>query len=344
MLLHSIRGRASAALAAGAALAANAAATGSTLTFSSSIPVTNTNWSLSVSLPKFDPAQGVLNSVTLTLDGHIEGQAAVESTDASQTTITTQFRADITLARPDNSVIAIVIPQVDNMVTLASFDGTIDFAGPSGMTFANLMQNASQSVTSPPPISDLALYTGVGNIVLPVTAVGTSIATGSGNVITQFTTKASAVVTIVYQFTPPITDCNGNLIDDALDILNGTSLDCNLNGVPDECEPDCDRDGIPDACEPDCDNDGIPDDCDDPCPECVEAGYRIPGSLLLFPIFDNRDGNITLVTVTNTNCDTHPPGGGAAANGTVDVEFVYIGRFSSTGQVLPASSSTARAA
>jgi hypothetical protein len=337
MLLHSIRGRAAAVLAAGAALAAHAAATGSTLTFSDSIPVTNTNWSLSVSLPKFDPALGTLNSVTLTLDGHIEGQAAVESTDASQTTITTQFRADITLARPDNSVIAIVIPQVDNMVTLAAFDGTIDFAGPSGMTFANLMQNASQSVTSPPPLSDLALYTGVGNIVLPVTAVGTSVATGSGNVITQFTTKASAVVTVVYQFTPPIIDCNGNLIDDMLDIQNGTSQDCNQNGIPDECEPDCDRDGIPDDCEiGDCDGDGIPDDCDDPCPECVEAGYRIPGSLLLFPIFDNRDGNLTLVTVTNTNCDTAPlPGGGTLQNGTVDVEFIYIGRYSSTGQVLP---------
>jgi hypothetical protein len=337
MLLHSIRGRAAAVIAAGAALAATAAATGSTLTFSDSIPVQNTNWSHSVSLPKFDPSQGTLNSITLTLNGHIEGQAAVESTDASQTTITTQFRADITLARPDNSVIAIVIPQVDNNVTLAAFDGTIDFAGPSGMTFANLMQNASQSVTSPPPISDLALFSGVGNIVLPVTAVGTSVATGSGNVITQFTTKASAVVTVVYQFTPPIIDCNNNQIDDSIDIQNGTSQDCNQNGIPDECEPDCDKDGIPDACEiGDCDGDGIPNDCDTPCPECVEVGYRTPGSLLLYPIFDNRAGNLTLVTVTNTNCDTAPlPGGGLLQNGTVDVEFVYIGRISPTGALLP---------
>jgi hypothetical protein len=77
------------------------------------------------------------------------------------------------------------------------------------------------------------------------------------------------------------TDCNANGIADDLDILNGTSQDCNGNGVPDECEPDCNNNGIadacdisggfsqdcngntiPDECETDCNNNGIPDDCD----------------------------------------------------------------------------------
>ena len=89
------------------------------------------------------------------------------------------------------------------------------------MTFANLMQNAMQMVTSPPPASDLPLFTGVGNILLPVSAVGTSTAMGSGNVITQFATKASATVTVVYTLQPPIIDCNGNLIDDAIGHLVG---------------------------------------------------------------------------------------------------------------------------
>jgi hypothetical protein len=34
----------------------------------------------------------------------------------------------------------------------------------------------------------------------------------------------------------PIADCNRNGIADALDIANSTSLDCNANGFPDECE------------------------------------------------------------------------------------------------------------
>ncbi|MBL8858286.1 MAG: hypothetical protein JNL28_07285 [Planctomycetes bacterium] len=49
------------------------------------------------------------------------------------------------------------------------------------------------------------------------------------------------------------------------------------------------------------------------------AGGRNPGSLLLFPEFDNRQANLTLLTVTNTNADT--------VNGTINVEFVYIGKY-----------------
>ncbi len=44
----------------------------------------------------------------------------------------------------------------------------------------------------------------------------------------------------VATFPPP--DCNANGVDDVLDISQGTSYDCNLTGIPDECEniADCD--------------------------------------------------------------------------------------------------------
>ncbi len=47
----------------------------------------------------------------------------------------------------------------------------------------------------------------------------------------------------------PITDCNGNGIDDANDITSGVSEDCDGNGIPDECETDSDGDGVIDACD-----------------------------------------------------------------------------------------------
>jgi hypothetical protein len=65
----------------------------------------------------------------------------------------------------------------------------------------------------------------------------------------------------------------------------------------------------------------------------VMANGRNPGSLLLFPEFDNRVANLTLVTVTNTNSDTTPVAGNSLA-GTVNVEFVYVGKYGMTGQVL----------
>jgi len=45
-------------------------------------------------------------------------------------------------------------------------------------------------------------------------------------------------------------DCNGNGVDDTIDISFGNSSDCNGNSIPDECEcGDCDRNGWLDACE-----------------------------------------------------------------------------------------------
>ncbi|MGE4618647.1 MAG: HYR domain-containing protein [Planctomycetota bacterium] len=63
-------------------------------------------------------------------------------------------------------------------------------------------------------------------------------------------------------------DCNGNNNPDVCDISTGTSTDCNLDGIPDDCQPDCDGDGIPNSCEIeqgsafDCDEDGMPDGCE----------------------------------------------------------------------------------
>jgi len=63
-------------------------------------------------------------------------------------------------------------------------------------------------------------------------------------------------------------DCNGNLQRDKCD-LEGTSQDCNNNGIPDDCElsgNDCNANGIPDECEPDCNGNGRADGCDVPPP------------------------------------------------------------------------------
>ncbi len=75
------------------------------------------------------------------------------------------------------------------------------------------------------------------------------------------------------------TDCNGNGIADACDLVNQTSADCTGNGVPDECEPDCNENGVADSCDiffgtsADCNLNGVPDECAAICEhdcQCVE--------------------------------------------------------------------------
>ncbi|MEE9296537.1 MAG: hypothetical protein V3W34_16455 [Phycisphaerae bacterium] len=65
----------------------------------------------------------------------------------------------------------------------------------------------------------------------------------------------------------PSVDCNNNGVCDDLDISNGTSFDCNGNGIPDECGEDCNGNLLADSCDidsefsDDCNEDGIPDEC-----------------------------------------------------------------------------------
>jgi len=95
---------------------------------------------------------------------------------------------------------------------------------------------------------------------------------------------------------------------------------------------DCNQNCLLDSTEPDDDGDGLPNDCDIKLGPC-DVKRQVPGSLLLFPIFDNRDGNVTLATITNTNT-SFLPGPGNQPEGTVDIEIVYIGRYGKGGQEL----------
>ena len=63
-------------------------------------------------------------------------------------------------------------------------------------------------------------------------------------------------------------DCNANGILDECDIADGSSNDVDGNGIPDECELDCNDNGIPDywdiktGTSEDCNTNNVPDECD----------------------------------------------------------------------------------
>ena len=244
---------------------------------SDSIPLQTTNWSNTVTINQFDPALGILQSVEFQLTGGIFGSASIESLDAQPSTVTTDYQAAITLTRPDLSVLVVAVPNQNFVDMLTAFDGTIDFGGTSGITHANISVQDMQQATSSTP-ADLALFTGPGTIILPVDAAGSSTASGSGNLITQFLTDAEASVTVCYNYA---LDCNMNGIDDAVDISGGTSNDINMDGIPDECQP-----GHRSFCEGDGSATGGGADC--PCGNNGNPGEGC----------DNGSGNGGLLTAT----------------------------------------------
>lgn len=107
-------------------------------------------------------------------------------------------------------------------------------------------------------------------------------------------------------------DCNRNMIDDTDDIASLTSLDCNSNGMPDECEAvnrDCDGNNRPDDCDiddgaPDVNANNVPDSCE--CAEIVAAlevdGGAIPRNRYL-SIEPNNGSASAAIRVILTNLD-----------------------------------------
>lgn len=166
----------------------------------SNIGLTTTNWVSSVTVPKFDPALGELKSITFVLKAHVESAVKFESLDAAPATVTTTVSGSITLQRPDMSNILTVLPFSQQVENVSTFDGTIDFGGTSGRTYPQVSADNSGSITSPPPVSDLALFTGSGEITLPVVATAVAAVSGPGNVIQQINTSASAEIKVIYEY------------------------------------------------------------------------------------------------------------------------------------------------
>ncbi|UCD29230.1 MAG: PEP-CTERM sorting domain-containing protein, partial [Planctomycetota bacterium] len=173
------------------------------VSYSDSISLQSTNWSSSMSIPKFNPTWGILQSIEFSLSGHVEGIAKFESEDNAPATVTMDIQADIELQRPDLSTILITIPLAQTSDNVTAYDGNTDFGGTSGRTYSGLSADQTETTTSPPPASDLVLFTGFGNIILPVDATGTSTGSGAGNLILQFLTSASAEATVTYIYEVP---------------------------------------------------------------------------------------------------------------------------------------------
>ncbi|MFO0973080.1 MAG: PEP-CTERM sorting domain-containing protein [Phycisphaerae bacterium] len=183
----------------GFASAANAAS----ISFNDSVPVQPTDFTSSVTVSKFNPALGTLNSIDFKIEGAVEGSIRFESLDASPATVSASLAASITLQRPDLSNIVVTTPAFSVMAPLSAYDGVTDFGGTSGATFLGLSGSDTDTFTSPPPASDLALFTGLGNITLPVKATAMSTASGAGNLVALFLTNAGARVMVTYNYTVP---------------------------------------------------------------------------------------------------------------------------------------------
>jgi PEP-CTERM motif-containing protein len=164
---------------------------------SDSVPVQSTNFDeapdvTSVTLSKYLGA-ATITKVVITLDASVEGTIKFENEDAVEADVVAKLQAVVDV---DGGLLS-ATPAVDKSeLDVAAYDGTTDFLGVSGRTHASLSGSDSDSVTLTG--GAMAPYLGAGTVTFDVDALGTSFASGPGNISSQFITDAGAVVTIEY--------------------------------------------------------------------------------------------------------------------------------------------------
>lgn len=171
----------------------------------------------------------------------------------------------------DNATASVVIKNVGNATLNVT---NVNFAGAAAAEYSATLSNATLSPGASATMSVTVAPLFEGNRDAEMRLFNNS---GQSLFIVRFTANG-------VQPQQPITDCNSNGIDDAQDIADGTSEDCDTNGVPDECEADSDGDGVIDGCDVcagendnlDSDADGTPDCLDEDPTDPAVGGNPVP--------------------------------------------------------------------
>lgn len=158
-----------------------------------------------VSLTKFDPSLGTLNSINIDLTGILRGNFAYENGMSTPTFAEVQWFSIATLKRPDNSVLSTATASRTFSDSLTAFDGVGDFEGTSGRTYAFFIGpiTAAEELTSFSlfDAGDLSLFTGPGSIDLPVFLEGGYNKIQGTQTVAGFI-ESGADVMVTYDYTP----------------------------------------------------------------------------------------------------------------------------------------------
>jgi len=150
-----------------------------------------TGWLSGLAFAQFDPSLGQLLEVNVTVAGDLVGTIRAQNLDPIAADISVSETSKIAVARPDGQAIAATQAQLSLSRTLGSSD-TAQLVG----------TQTSTATTGDANPADLALFTGTGTVTLPVLSDAASRINGPGNLATDTTAKAGALVTLSYTYLP----------------------------------------------------------------------------------------------------------------------------------------------
>ena len=174
-----------------------------------------------ITVPQFDPALGTLLEVSVPGQSvHLDTSARFENTAQSAVGFEEHATYQVVLASPGGlasppaltGTIERVPPQ-----TLAAFDGTLDYLGPSAVV--QPLTNRDEVAVSVSATDDptLGAFTGIGTVAFHVaTTISETFTGGGGNVFAEIETFASASIQVCYRYAPPVPpEVGGEVVESA---------------------------------------------------------------------------------------------------------------------------------
>ena len=161
-----------------------------------------------IAVPGFDAGLGTLLEVQVpTQLVHLDTDAVFENTAQTAVTFEEHMTYQVTFTSPGGlaspAPVAGTVQRVPTQ-TLAAFDGTLDFLGPSAVTQLPTTRDAAAGAVSSTDPGVLAAFTG-GNVAFHVaSSIGETFTGGGGNVEARINTHASAAVRVCYRYAPPV--------------------------------------------------------------------------------------------------------------------------------------------
>ena len=174
-----------------------------TVSYSASVPLQTTNWASTLTLPQLDPGLGALTGVAIEVRDSLVVTIQYENRSPnSGSTLRDSVYATVDVLKPTSGSYVTAISQLYQTGSVGIFDGVVDYAGTSGVTFADLVDYTSWSSALTAP-ADLAAFAGTGSVSLPCQAVGRAFLSSTGGNNTHIVrTKAAALVIVTYTFDP----------------------------------------------------------------------------------------------------------------------------------------------
>jgi hypothetical protein len=181
------------------------------------VPVQLTNYTKSVSVAKFDPSLGVLQSILLTFNGKVTGEISVDNNSASDAVVDLNLASELKLSQSDLGTLFTIItlnPSDSRKVNLTADDGdrvngaVSLYTGTDSKVTTDLqgLQSGTKLYTAATDAAKLASFTGTGNVDFQIGARARSSANSddSGNLGSLFKTNAGADFTITYTYAAPV--------------------------------------------------------------------------------------------------------------------------------------------